>query len=415
MPASLPFFIGLRYFRKGAGDDRFLSLMSWFSLLGMMLGVVSLIVVTAVMNGFEAELQKRVLSVLPHAYVEGPNQRLDDWPSQRQAIASAPGLKASAPYVGGKAMLSAAGRIQGVAMYGIDPELERSVSSVAEKMIAGRYLSETPGRYEVVVGDILARQLDLMPGDTLRVILPKVTVTPFGLFPRERDFTVVGMFSAGAQLDASTAFIHLQDAQKLYQLGTAVQGLRLQFSDLLQSAEWSADLLPLLPKGSMVVDWSVSQGSLFQAVKMEKLMVRLLLMFIVIIAAFNIISILSMAVSSRRGAIAVLRTMGASPGSITGVFIVYGVATGLCGVLLGLLIGVPLALNIGDVVAWLESVTGLYVFDPQVYFISRIPSLLRVTDIVWICGFGLALSVLATLYPARQAAKVQPAEALRYE
>ena len=415
MPASLPFFIGLRYFRKGAGDDRFLSLMSWFSLLGMMLGVVSLIVVTAVMNGFEAELQKRVLSVLPHAYVEGPNQRLDDWPAQRQAIALAPGLKASAPYVGGKAMLSAAGRIQGVAMYGIDPELERSVSSVAEKMIAGRYLSETPGHYEVVVGDILARQLDLMPGDTLRVILPKVTVTPFGLFPRERVFTVVGMFSAGAQLDASTAFIHLQDAQKLYQLGTAVQGLRLQFSDLLQSAKWSADLLPLLPKGSTVVDWSVSQGSLFQAVKMEKLMVRLLLMFIVIIAAFNIISILSMAVSSRRGAIAVLRTMGASPGSITGVFIVYGVATGLCGVLLGLLIGVPLAVNIGDVVAWLESVTGLYVFDPQVYFISRIPSLLRVTDIVWICGFGLALSVLATLYPARQAAKVQPAEALRYE
>ncbi len=415
MPASLPFFIGLRYFRKGAGDDRFLSLMSWFSLLGMMLGVVSLIVVTAVMNGFEAELQKRVLSVLPHAYVEGPNQRLDDWPAQRQAIASASGLKASAPYVGGKAMLSAAGRIQGVAMYGIDPELERSVSSVAEKMIAGRYLSETPGHYEVVVGDILARQLDLMPGDTLRVILPKVTVTPFGLFPRERVFTVVGMFSAGAQLDASTAFIHLQDAQKLYQLGTAVQGLRLQFSDLLQSAKWSADLLPLLPKGSTVVDWSVSQGSLFQAVKMEKLMVRLLLMFIVIIAAFNIISILSMAVSSRRGAIAVLRTMGASPGSITGVFIVYGVATGLCGVLLGLLIGVPLAVNIGDVVAWFESVTGLYVFDPQVYFISRIPSLLRVTDIVWICGFGLALSVLATLYPARQAAKVQPAEALRYE
>lgn len=415
MPASLPFFIGLRYFRKGAGDDRFLSLMSWFSLLGMMLGVVSLIVVTAVMNGFEAELQKRVLSVLPHAYVEGPNQRLDDWPAQRQAIASALGLKASAPYVGGKAMLSAAGRIQGVAMYGIDPELERSVSSVAEKMIAGRYLSETPGHYEVVVGDILARQLDLMPGDTLRVILPKVTVTPFGLFPRERVFTVVGMFSAGAQLDASTAFIHLQDAQKLYQLGTAVQGLRLQFSDLLHSAKWSADLLPLLPKGSTVVDWSVSQGSLFQAVKMEKLMVRLLLMFIVIIAAFNIISILSMAVSSRRGAIAVLRTMGASPGSITGIFIVYGVATGLCGVLLGLLIGVPLAVNIGDAVAWLESVTGLYVFDPQVYFISRIPSLLRVTDIVWICGFGLALSVLATLYPARQAAKVQPAEALRYE
>lgn len=415
MAASLPLFIGLRYFRRAAGDDRFLSLMSWFSLLGMLIGVVSLIVVTAVMNGFEHELQKRVLSVLPHAYIEGPEQKLEDWSQWRGQILGQEGLQAAAPYVGGKAMLSSAGRIQGAASYGIDPALEKGVSAVSENMLAGRYLGEEGGHYEIVLGDILARQLGLNIGDSLQVILPKVTVTPFGLFPRERAFTVVGVFSVGAQLDGTTAFIHLADAQKLYQLGDAVQGLRLQFDDMLRSAQGAATLLERFPEGSQAIDWSVSQGSLFQAVKMEKLMVRLLLMFIVVIAAFNIVSILSMAVSSRRGAIAVLRTMGATPGTIMAIFVIYGLATGLSGVLGGLLIGLPLALYVGDVVAWFEQLSGLYVFDPQVYFISRIPSLLRLSDVLWVCGFGIGLSLLATLYPGRQAARVQPAEALRYE
>ena len=415
MAASLPLFIGLRSFRRAAGDDRFLSLMSWFSLLGMLIGVVSLIVVTAVMNGFEHELQKRVLSVLPHAYIEGPEQKLEDWSQWRGQILGQEGLQAAAPYVGGKAMLSSGGRIQGAALYGIDPALEKGVSAVSENMLAGRYLGEEGGHYEIVLGDILARQLGLNIGDSLQVILPKVTVTPFGLFPRERAFTVVGVFSVGAQLDGTTAFIHLADAQKLYQLGDAVQGLRLQFDDMLRSAQGAATLLERFPEGSQAIDWSVSQGSLFQAVKMEKLMVRLLLMFIVVIAAFNIVSILSMAVSSRRGAIAVLRTMGATPGTIMAIFVIYGLATGLSGVLGGLLIGLPLALYVGDVVAWFEQLSGLYVFDPQVYFISRIPSLLRLSDVLWVCGFGIGLSLLATLYPGRQAARVQPAEALRYE
>ncbi|WP_374962582.1 lipoprotein-releasing ABC transporter permease subunit [Spongiibacter tropicus] len=415
MAASLPLFIGLRYFRRAAGDDRFLSLMSWFSLLGMLIGVVSLIVVTAVMNGFEHELQKRVLSVLPHAYIEGPEQKLEDWSQWRGQILGQEGLQAAAPYVGGKAMFSSGGRIQGAALYGIDPALEKGVSAVSENMLAGRYLGEEGGHYEIVLGDILARQLGLNIGDSLQVILPKVTVTPFGLFPRERAFTVVGVFSVGAQLDGTTAFIHLADAQKLYQLGDAVQGLRLQFDDMLRSAQGAATLLDRFPEGSQAIDWSVSQGSLFQAVKMEKLMVRLLLMFIVVIAAFNIVSILSMAVSSRRGAIAVLRTMGATPGTIMAIFVIYGLATGLSGVLGGLLIGLPLALYVGDVVAWFEQLSGLYVFDPQVYFISRIPSLLRLSDVLWVCGFGIGLSLLATLYPGRQAARVQPAEALRYE
>lgn len=413
MPNSLPVFIGLRYFRRGSGDDRFLSLMSWFSLLGMLIGVVSLVVVTSVMNGFEYELQKRVLAVVPHAYVDGPQGRLGDWEQHLDTLSAREGVVAVAPYVGGKAMLSA-GEVRGAALYGVEPELESGVSSVARSVSSGRYLQD-PGDYDIVLGDILARQLGVAVGDTVRVILPRVTVTPFGLFPRERGFRVVGTFSAGAQLDGTTAFIHIADARKLYQLGDDVVGLRLQFHDMFAAQPLSEGLLSDLPPGSTATAWSESQGSLFQAVNMEKQMVRLLLMFIVLIAAFNIISILSMAVSARRGAIAVLRTMGATPMTVMAIFIVYGMTTGLLGLVGGLAIGLPVAFHVGDIVAWFEQLSGIYIFDPRVYFISRIPSLVQPGDVVLVGAFCLTLSLLAALFPAWQASRIQPAEALRYE
>jgi lipoprotein-releasing system permease protein len=301
-------------------------------------------------------------------------------------------------------------------LYGIDPEQERGVSSVAEHMIAGAYLSDDgSGQYQIIIGDILARQLGVNIGDGLTVILPKVTVTPFGLYPREKEFTVSGVFSAGAQLDATSAFIHIRDAQRLYQLGDDVEGLRLQLTDMFAAPQLLPVLAAQLPEGSLAVSWSDSQGSLFQAVKMEKQMVRLLLLFIVLIAAFNIVSILSMAVSAKRGSIAVLRTMGSTPGSIMAIFIVYGMATGLIGLGLGLLIGVPLAQNVGGVVAFIEQLSGMQLFNPQVYFITHLPSHLQWSDVAVVSGFALLLSLLATLYPAWQASRVQPAEALRYE
>jgi len=414
---AVPLFlrIGIRYFRRASGNDRFLSLVSWFSLLGMLIGVVSLIVVMAVMNGFERELQQRVLSVVPHGYIEGPQRRLSDWQRYAATVAENPQVSAVAPYVGGKAMLAVFKRLRGVSLYGIDPDQERGVSAVGEHMVAGDYLSGDAGQYQIIIGDILARQLGVNIGDGVTVILPKVTVTPFGLYPREKEFTVSGVFSAGAQLDATSAFIHISDAQRLYQLGDDVEGLRLQLTDMFVAPHLLPELAALLPEGSVAVSWSDSQGSLFQAVKMEKQMVRLLLLFIVLIAAFNIVSILSMAVSAKRGSIAVLRTMGSTPGSIMAIFIVYGMATGLIGLGLGLLIGVPLAQHIGEVVAFLEQLSGLQLFNPQVYFITRLPSYLQWSDVAVVSGFALLLSLLATLYPAWQASRVQPAEALRYE
>ncbi len=415
MAVPLYLRIGIRYFRRASGNDRFLSLVSWFSLLGMLIGVVSLIVVMSVMNGFERELQQRVLSVVPHGYIEGPQRRLANWQNYANTLADNPQVSGVAPYVGGKAMLAVFKRLRGVSLYGINPEQERAVSAVSEHMIAGEYLSGDPGQYQIIIGDILARQLGVNIGDGVTVILPKVTVTPFGLFPREKEFTVSGVFSAGAQLDGSSAFIHIGDAQRLYQLGDDVEGLRLQLTDMFAAPQLLPMLAAQLPQGSVAVSWSDSQGSLFQAVKMEKQMVRLLLLFIVLIAAFNIVSILSMAVSAKRGSIAVLRTMGSTPGSIMAIFIVYGMATGLIGLGLGLLIGVPLAQHVGDVVAFIEQLSGMQLFNPQVYFITHLPSHLLWSDVVIVSSFALLLSLLATLYPAWQASRVQPAEALRYE
>ena len=415
MSLRLALRIGLRYFRRGSGDDRFLSLVSWISLLGMLIGVVSLIVVMSVMNGFERELQQRVLAVVPHGYIVGPQGRLDNWQDYAERLQDNSDVVAAAPWLGGKALLRGNGALQGAELYGIDPQRESAVSEVSRRMIAGRYLGEAAGDYGIVLGDILARQLEVSIGDALSVMLPRVTVTPFGLFPREKQFRVLGVFRAGAQLDASTAFIHLNDAQRLYQMGDDVEGLRLQLDDMFAAPTRLPQLAGQLPPGSEAVAWSQSQGSLFAAVKMEKRMVRLLLMFIVLIAAFNIVSILSMAVSDKRAAIAVLRTQGALPSTILAVFVVYGMATGTVGLLLGLLIALPTALHVGDIVAWLEQLTGLQMFNPQVYFITHLPSLLRWQDVLLVGGFSLMLSFLATLYPAWQASRIQAAEALRYE
>lgn len=414
MYQPLSVFIGLRYTRAKR-RNQFISFVSLISLLGMILGVVALIVVLSVMNGFEAELRTRVLAVIPHGYIAGPDQRLADWRKSAEQLTQSARVIGVAPYIDGNVMLSRPGILRGAKLNAIDPEYEHSVSSIGSSMKQGQLADLRAGSYNIIIGEILARYLGVYPGDEISIVLPRVTVTPVGVFPRVKRFTVTGVFQVGAELDSNTVFIHLVDGQKLFQYGHAVKGLRVQFDDLMNAGSYLPGLITAMPEGSKATSWSETQGSLFKAVKMEKTMVSLLLLIIVAIAAFNIVSILTMMVADKRSDIAVLRTMGASPRTILFVFMIQGVVVGLLGIATGLAIGVPVALNVGDVVAWLESLLGSQVFNPDVYFISRIPSVLKWSDVLLVASSGFGLSLLATIYPSLRASKVQPAEALSYE
>ena len=310
-------------------------------------------------------------------------------------------------------MIEANGISRAVQLNAVAPESESRVSSLPNMIRVGDMQALVPRGYGIVLGEILARQLGVYLGDKVRLTLPKVNVTPVGLLPRQRQFTVVGIFSAGTQLDGTAIYIHLHDGQRLFQQRGKVQGFRVRVDDMFAVTAITRGMP--LPDNVRVLDWSESQGSLFAAVTMEKRMIRVLLFLVVIIAAFNIVAVLAMMVAEKRPAIAVLRTMGASPQMISHIFVLQGLFAGLTGVIAGCTIGLPLALYIGDVVNWLEQLAGGSVFDPQIYFISNLPSLFRWQDLAWVCGGSLLIAFVAALYPARRAADVQPVEALHYD
>jgi lipoprotein-releasing system permease protein len=419
MYRPLELFIGLRYTRSKA-RSQFLSLVSLFALLGMVLGIAALIVVSSVMNGFSDELQGRILRFVPHGYVDQVGG-VADWQQVKQQIEEQPYVVAASPYIGGASMLSFAGEVKGAEVRGIMPALEHRVSGIEPYMIRGSLEQLVPGDYGIVLGSILARQLRVSLGDKVTLVIPKVSVTPAGVFPRMKRFTVVGLYQVGAQQDATGALIHLDDAAILYQRGDKVDGLQLKVEDLFLAGSVVPSVVAALNEDRTVGrafdgrDWTVTQGSLFKSVKMEKTMVSLLLLSIVAVAAFNIISILTMMVAEKRKDIAVLRTLGMTPLSVVRIFLVQGMFVGLGGTFLGLLIGIPLAYNIGEVVAFFEQWLGFHVFDPQVYYISKLPSVVMMDDVIVVASSGFILSILATLYPAWRAGQIQPAEALRYE
>lgn len=430
---KLPFqlLIGLRYVRSRrqiGQDNRFISFISGLSMVGIALGVAALIVVLSVMNGFQKELRSRILGVTSHIEVVGMDGALQNWQQVAAQALTVPRVLAAAPYVQGQVMLNGRNQeagdgpvfpgsgVRGAVIRGIDPQQENTVADFNTHMKSGTLDSLQPGSFRIVLGSDLARALGVTVGDRVTVIAPEGVVTPAGVIPRVKSFEISGIFEFGMfEYDSGLALTDLQDAQVLFRLGQTVTGVRLKVDDPFSAPQIARSIAPELSEPAYLIDWSRKHANFFRAVQIEKRMMFLILFLIVAVAAFNIVSTLVMAVTDKRGDIAILRTLGASRGSIALIFMVQGALIGLIGLVLGVAGGVALALNIDTVVPAIERLFGIHFLSREVYFISELPSDLQWDDVITISITAFVLTLLATLYPSLRAARVQPAEALRHE
>ncbi len=411
----LEIFIGLRYTRAKR-RNHFISFISLSSMLGIMLGVTALITVLSVMNGFHKEVRERILGMASHATIKGVSGELAQWPQAIKLVQDHPEVTGQAPFVEAQAMLANGQQASGAIVRGILPEREPLVSDVGEHMRYGALADLTPGAWNIVLGRELALVLDVMPGDKVTLVTPNLNVTPAGLMPRLRSFTVSGIFEVGmGEYDRGVALMAMQDAARLLRMGDNVTGIRLKLRDLYDAPRISRELANQLPGLYRVSDWTLEHRNFFAALQTEKRMMGLILFLIVAVAAFNIVSTLVMVVTDKQSDIAILRTLGASAGSVMMIFIVQGATLGLLGTLLGMAGGVGLSLNLEAIVASVERAFGIHFLDPNIYYISRFPSDLHWNDVGLIGASAFVISLLATLYPAWRASRVQPAEALRYE
>lgn len=414
MNKNLSLFIGLRYaFSKR--ENGYLSFISAFSFIAMALGVMALIIVLSVMNGFDREIKQRLLKVVPHITLKNSNglssQEVD---KIQQFLSDKQGVAASFPLVQTYAMASTDYAQQGLMIQGIDPVWNAS-SDLAEHMITGHSEKLQAGEFAIILGSQVARRLNVFIGDKVEIVLPQVSMTPMGAFPRSKRMHVVGIFEVGAQVDASLAFMHQQDARKLLRLGESYQGMQVQLDDAHNADDFIEKVSTQFSNNSEWQSWTESMGALFKAMRMEKIVVGLLLAVIIAVAAFNIIASLVLMVSDKRKDIAVLRTLGARSDQIIKLFIVQGTAVGFYGIAIGGILGSVIAYFIGDIVTLFEAITGMHLFDPSIYLISSLPSKLLFSDVLLVIFFASMMSFLATLYPAWRAGQVLPAEALRYD
>ncbi|MBK6553768.1 MAG: lipoprotein-releasing ABC transporter permease subunit [Rhodocyclaceae bacterium] len=409
------YWVGLRYTRAKR-RNHFISFISLISMLGVGLGVAALIVVLSVMNGFQKELRTRILGVASHIQVSGVTGELDDWTKTLRGVIQHPRVQAAAPYVQAQGMLSFDQQVRGTVVRGILPEAEEKTADFARHMKAGRLEDLAPGEFNMVLGMELARALGVRIGDKVTLIAPQGLVTPAAVLPRLKQFNVTGVFEVGMfEFDSGLALIHMNDAQKLYRMDDRVSGVRLKVDDLFAAPRIGRELLRYLDADALVSDWTRSHANFFRAVAIEKKMMFLILLLIVAVAAFNIVSTLVMAVTDKQADIAILRTLGASPGGIMKVFIVQGAMIGTIGLGLGVAGGVLLALNIETVVPAIERALGIQFLAKDVYYISDLPSDLQWRDVGIITGVSFLLTLVATLYPSWRASRINPAEALRYE
>ena len=415
--ASLETWIGLRYLRAKKRNG-FMSFITMVSIAGIALGVMALIVVLSVMNGFQKEIRGQLLNVAPHAEIGYyDNGGGENWQNLRQFVKGKKEVLASAPYVSDQALLANAGEVRGVQIRGILPDEEKNVVDYGDNMPSGSFNDLKPGGFDIILGEGLAEALGTEKGGKVTVITPEGNVTPAGVVPRLKQFNVVGIVKTGVyEVDNSLALTHIKDAQVLYRLGENVGGLRLKLAHPKNAPDFIANLIPAGQQDKVWVrDWTFNNRSYFEAVELEKRMMFIILTLIIAVAAFNLVSSLVMAVTEKQADIAILRTLGLAPGGVMKIFMVQGAFAGFFGTLTGVVFGVALGMSVGQIVKFFEELFGVHLINSQIYFIDYLPSDVNARDVAVIALISLTLSFIATLYPSWRAAKTQPAEALRYE
>ncbi|MBL0222098.1 MAG: lipoprotein-releasing ABC transporter permease subunit [Xanthomonadales bacterium] len=409
----LEFFIGLRYTRAKR-RNHFISFISLVSILGIAVGVTALITVISVMNGFDKELKDRILGMVAHATVEGVDESVREWPEALRRAEANPHVLGAAPYVEREAMLQGE-RVSGAIVRGVLPDYEPKVSEIDRKMVEGSLDDLKPGSFHIILGRELAMKLGVGVGDFTTVITPEVSTSPVGVQPRFKRFKVSGIFEVGMQeYDGALAVVAMQDAETLYHLDGPT-GIRLRLDDMFRAYSVARDLSGQLGQAYRVSDWMQGHSNFFKAIAMEKKVMFLILSLIVAVAAFNLVSTLVMLVTDKQADIAILRTLGQTPRSIMGVFMVQGVLVGTLGIVLGVGFGVLLSLNLSALVHWIERTFHVTFLSADVYYISELPSDLQWSDVGWITLTAFLFCIFATLYPAWRAARIQPAAALRHE
>lgn len=415
MSSHWAIWVGARYLGARRGS-RFVNFISLISMAGIALAVMTLVAVLSVMNGFERDLRERILAVVAHATLEGENGRLDDWQSARRRTADQPDVVGVAPFVEGRGMVVAGERSAAADLRAVLPQDERVVSALDRRVADGAFDRLAAGEYRVLLGRALAGRLGVGVGDRVQLVIAQGNVTPVGVAPRMRRFTVAGFIETGMyEYDQGLALLHLEDAQRLYRLGDAVTGLRYAFTDPSLAARRIRELAEGLGGGYLVSDWSRRQGNFFRSIQVTKSILFFVLLLVVAVAAFNIISTLVMVVKEKRADIAILRTLGGAPRDMLTIFVVQGAVIGVVGTALGIAAGLLIAANITALAGAVERLFGVTLVDPSVYFIAELPADVRAADVVTVAATALVLGILATLYPAWRAAATQPADALRQE
>jgi lipoprotein-releasing system permease protein len=411
----LPVFVGVRY-SLAREHSFFVSFITWVSLLGVAVGVAALITVLSVMNGFESELRTRLLSLSAHATLTAPGGGpIEDWQARIAQLKGAQSLAGVAPFLDTDAMLKGQTSMSGAILRGIDPQLEPSVSSIDESMREGRLADLTPGSNRIILGRRLAYQLQVGVGDTVTAMISGGAAGSDAFMPRLQDFEVSGVFEVGLQEhDSMLALVALSDAQGFRQLAGPT-GLRLKFDDVLEAPRLAKLAAARLKPALRLRDWTEENQAYFRAIRIEKTMMGLILLLIVAVAMFNIVATLVMVVNDKRTDIAILRTLGLSPRGVLAAFVTQGVIIGWAGAALGVGLGLALALNVDVIVPFLEQTLGFHIMDPEVYYVSGIPSEVHRPDVLRIAAAALLLTLAATIYPSWQASRTQPAEALRYD